>query len=359
TEVVDSKTIEVSTPEVGGLDYITTELAVSNLVNESWSNILEITFEKIVAVFIDSTQIDGIAGSGEYPGGLTFDTEGNCYVQGSDGTIYQINSSGQVSQFSTGVPVPFVGGELHIGPDNQYLYVATAWTDWAWDVWDGASGGLYRISLNDGTVEEYISGTDIWHPYSFDWDADGNMYVASYYVWNNYYYWDENVVINGALINKVTPNKTIQPLKEYALNAPIGYGGLLRIYNNEFYVYNWADNESYDDSHGIRKSGITDSGISADLEVMYEPSDWSPDNLHAATFLALDGAGNAYLMNRGYNSAVEKVTPDRTITTLATLPSEPVAGAFHGDFLYVATTNGGIYTLFIGETAQGGVPPKL
>jgi sugar lactone lactonase YvrE len=126
-------------------------VSVSVKGSEYWSNEMSFVFYDALSV-IDEEVF--------WPNGVDVDDAGNVYIGASDDKIVKIAPDGTPSDFAS-VPVK---GQIRFGPEN-YLYVCEKW-----------EGKIVRISPDGTSIEDVVEVSDV---VSFDWDADGNMYIVS------------------------------------------------------------------------------------------------------------------------------------------------------------------------------------
>jgi hypothetical protein len=303
----NDSTLYVTTPTVGGMDYMSVKLKVTVDGCEYWSNELDFTFPPILSTFRDDFSNTR---------GIEFDQDGNCYVgDPDDWAIYKITPTGDKSVYAwTSGP-----GDLVFDRDG-YLYVCNRWDD-----------EIYRV---DQAGNEELFTDQISAPFCIDMDDDGNMYVVS--KWNDIY--------------RITPGMDISALGIECTNPQS-----VRVF--EGYLY-WSDAGDWGDGYNrIMKAPITPTGI-GDAEAVYEDADWTGTFIWGPSGINIDTKGNVYAVSQWWdgNKNLAKFTPDGSGQVIVELPtSNNKFIAFWDKCVYITTQwEGVIYKVYVGED---GAPP--
>ncbi len=138
--------------------------------------------EKITSAGVISTYATGFV----YPWDLAFDHNGNLYV--SDffgGSIKKIAPNGTVSTYLSGIDRP---DAIAFNANGTFYYGTSEYND-------PTSGMIWKVS-NSGIPSLFASSHDLYTPYKFAFDSQGNLYVATG---------------TGLGVQKVTPDGTETP----------------------------------------------------------------------------------------------------------------------------------------------------
>ncbi|MFZ0391561.1 MAG: IPT/TIG domain-containing protein [Calditrichia bacterium] len=232
----------VESPNISGE---TVDVRVAIKGSEFWSNSMSFTFKNALETLNEDIL---------WPNGVAVDAAGNVYVgSAGDEAIYKLASDGTKSVFAASVPV---SGAIEFGP-NEYLYVC-----------EQNEGKIVRISPDGSTVEDVVS---VEAPVDFDWDADGNMYIAS----------------NSVGIKKMDSGGTVTDV------ASIGNPKSIRVFENSLYVSDiWEDR--------ILKYDITGSGLENETPVV--------EGITAAG-VELDSTGTLYYTH-AWETSIYTLAPD-------------------------------------------------
>lgn len=118
---------------------------------------------KIVKVTSDGATVEDVVEVAD-PIGLDWDADGNMYIVSNWWGIFKLDAAGNLSAD----PLVEIENPKVCRVFDDYLYVS--------DIWNGL---ILRYAISDdGLGEEEVVVDDIDSPSSFDFDADGVMYVA-------------------------------------------------------------------------------------------------------------------------------------------------------------------------------------
>ncbi len=250
---------------------------------------------------------NGSAARFEYPTGVAVDAAGNVLLADPDTGLRRITPAGDVTTI-TGLTAASGPNGVAFGNDGS-LYVAELYAQTVSRI--SPAGVATRLAGAFG-VQGYADGnggTALFHlPYSVAVDAFGNAYVAD--------------VLN-CVIRKVTPAGTVTTFAGRGPSAGFadGMGSLAQFASPRGIAVDAGGTTYVADTfnHLIRK--ISRAGVVTTLAGMAGQEGHTDGTRTAASFafplgVAPDGAGNVYVADSG-NSTIRKITPAGVVTTFA------------------------------------------